>query len=479
MARIVTYGTQPLSAPPGTFREVHFPKLMLLDQGTIENWLSRKFSSDGMSVRNPPLTISMQFHDEPGHGSARPVGALHEVHIDGEAGLVSGKGWLADVPDAHLAEILIIAKALHQNSADLGDVPPDGLELEMEGDPWDDDFHLTAHFLKFSLVKTTFVATPAFADMHGIVPSELAAALGISIDELTDLQASCGGPEPLIVDCEPFASAHSALEMTAAMSTLAPFDYFHTPEADVPHKILVEEPDANGWVHLYGHLARWGQPHTGIHGENVYAPRSRDGYARFCQPSVLTEKGWVNTGPITLLGGHISLRDACNDPKYAWADVRVIDGRHGPWVSGVARPHVSHEAAVRYVARASRISGHWEDRNGGPLRMIVCCTAEGFPIDSPWPDGLAASFEVDNPPATGVPEGYLMIPKELLSLTKIEDDARKGILEWAQASGVPVVASSESSDDPTVDADDEFDVDAAADERERELALEAEAGLLP
>jgi hypothetical protein len=275
-------------------------------------------------------------------------------------------------------------------------------------------------------------------------------------------------------------TAHTAVEMVASMSTLAPFDYFHRPESDIPHKIMVDEPDENGWVHVYGHLARWGIPHTGIHGQNVYAPRSRDNYARFCQPSVLTERGLVNTGPITLLGGHVSLRDACNDPQYAWADVRVVDGKHGPWVSGVARPHIAHDAAVRYTARASRISGHWEDRNGGPLRMIVCCTTEGFPIDSsPWPEGLAASFEAE-------PQTRVAIPSELFSFTELTSEAQQRILEWAQSSqsanfstanATTFTVTETTTIEVEVETDDDFDVEAAAAERERILAAEAEAGL--
>src|SRR5690606_3077000 len=131
---------------------------------------------------------------------------------------------------------------------------------------------------------------------------------------------------PLVVDCPSIFGAGTALELTASMSKLPPYEYFFRPESDIPHKLMVDEPDEHGFVHIYGHLAQWGKPHTGIHGRTVYAPRATDNYSTFCQPGVLTDKGLANTGPITLLGGHASLREAADDPRYASADVRVVGG---------------------------------------------------------------------------------------------------------------------------------------------------------
>src|SRR5690606_4391465 len=114
-------------APPGTFRRIVFPELARLDEGTREGFLSRVLSSDGANVRDLSRTISFQYVDDHGHLRAVPVGALHEVTIDGENGIASAQGWLADTPDGHLAEICILSEALRHNSIDIGDVPPDGI----------------------------------------------------------------------------------------------------------------------------------------------------------------------------------------------------------------------------------------------------------------------------------------------------------------------------------------------------------------
>lgn len=472
MARVVTFGRMPEAMPPGNFREVVFPQLALLDQGTGEGFISRFLHSDGGSTRDLPRTISFQYLDTFGHDQAAAVGSLWEVTIDGEAGVMSGRGFLADTPDGRLAELAAVSKALHHNSVDLADIPPDGVRIVEHGDWWDDDWHAEVHFDIWSLGKTTLVALPAFRNARmEVVNPDIAAALGLD--------------EPLVIDIIGLTEGHTSLEVAAGLSVegLPRFDYFHRPEPDIPHKIMVDEPDEHGWCHIYGHLARWGQPHTSITGRTVYAQRSRDGYARFCQPSVLTDKGLVATGPISLYDGHRPLKACADDPATAWADVRVVDGRHGPWVSGVARPHISHEMAERYVARASRISGHWEHEHG-PLRMIVSVNAEGYPIDRAMEaGGIAASFDLDDEVVAGMTP--VMMPNEMLHFSELTPEAQGRAREWIETlrtlsntSPLPPPPP-QAVDDPTVDPDDEFDVEAAAFERERELALEDEAAGLP
>jgi hypothetical protein len=110
---------------------------------------------------------------------------------------------------------------------------------------------------------------------------------------------------------------------------------------------------------------------------------------------VLTDRGIVNTGPIFAYGGHrpgrgvADLEQAYGGIENTWADVRIVEGRLGPWISGVVRPGV--DDATVYAARASRISGHWL---GGKLKAIVSVNAEGFevPGGDDLYDDLAAGF---------------------------------------------------------------------------------------
>lgn len=490
MARVVTFGRMPGQIPPGNFREVYYPQLALLDQGTGEGYISRFLHSDGGGTRELPRTISLQYMDTFGHDNAAAVGSLWEVTIDGEAGIMSGRGYLADTPDGHLAEVLAVSKALHHNSVDLTDIPPNGLRIVEHGDWWDEDWHADLHFDIWNLGKTTSVATPAFANArYEVVDGGIVAALerfaeqaGLDQSTVDEVRASIGLAEPLVIDIPTIAEGHTAFEVAAGLTVkgLPKFDYFCRPEPDIPHKIMVDEPDENGWCHVYGHLAQWGVAHTSITGRTVYARRSNDDYARFCQPGVLTDKGLARCGPISLYDGHRPLKECADDPATAWADVRVVDGRHGPWISGIARPHISHEMAERYVARASRTSGHWE-YDGGPLRMIVSVNAEGFPIDFKQDAlGIAASFSLDDEPAS-VP---VMIPSELLHFAELTPEAQGKARTWIESmrtfatGGNITVVDVSTPSEPTVlsesaDDSDTFDVDAAARERARALALQA------
>lgn len=214
------------------------------------------------------------------------------------------------------------------------------------------------NFPMSKLAGTTIVAMPAFATSRA----------EMDIDEL---------PEEMFASFE-FYEYETVAEMSAAGGDVAPYDDFFVPEPDHECKVIV---DAAGRV--YGHLGTHDRPHTSMAGE-VYIPRSRCNYAKFNKPGVLTERGMVSTGPIFLLGGHPKpgtvtaedIRKAYGDIQNCWADVRVIDGKIGPWISGRVRPGTPPEKI--YAARASRISGHWLN---GELYAIVSCNAEGFDVE--------------------------------------------------------------------------------------------------
>ena len=68
--------------------------------------------------------------------------------------------------------------------------------------------------------------------------------------------------------------------------------------------------------------------------------------------------------------------------------MHIVEGRFGPWLSGVVRPGTPDTTV--YAARASRISGHWV---GGKLKAIVSVNAEGFEVPGdPFAEELAAGF---------------------------------------------------------------------------------------
>lgn len=361
--RVVTFGRQPETKPKGMLAEVHFPELARLDEGTNEGMVSRILSSEGGNVRSLPRTIYSQFQQADGHSESVAVGALHEVTLDGETGLASGKGWIIATPEGEKAALHIATQTLFHNSVDLSETK---VQITEHGAVFDDDYRMDVEFVEWKLAATTLVGKPAFADAHAVLPDfELTAAIEAG---------------PLVVDCPwtiNIVHAPREEEIAASSTGLPPWSYFHHPEPETHQKIIVGAPDDNGWIPVYGHLALWNTCHDGIEATCTIVPRPRDNYASFNKPSVLTDRGQVEAGPMVLFGGHIPLHKAADDPANAWCDVRVTAGIHGPWLSGVVRPHIAADDAKTYVARASRISGHWK---GDRLKMIVCCNSEGFDV---------------------------------------------------------------------------------------------------
>lgn len=367
---IKTYGTMPKTLPAGMFKAVRFPNLASVDKTTSDH---RRLLSEGFNgPRNIPMTIKMGVAG--GHFDAVISGALHEVTLDPESGVLSGRGFLLNDENGRRHARMIHTKAMDRNSVELADVKARFVEDMDKDEYW-------IEFYEWALGATCGVAVPAFAEAH------------IEVDPLSDdeLTAAYGDPmEELVADCPTEIRlpkpAPEGLELTAS-TILAPFDAFFTPEADKPTKFHVDD---KGWG--AGHLAVWNTCHDGVDVKCIMVPRPVDSYASFNKPGILTERGVIEAGPIFALGGHRSLlggkdtADAYGGIENAWCDVRVIPGKFGPWASGYVRPGVPDE--VVYAARASRISGHWL---GNKLKAIVSVNAEGY--DVPGSGELAASFE--------------------------------------------------------------------------------------
>lgn len=368
-----TYGQMPASMPAGFFKAVHFPVLALLNTTTSDH---RRIDGPGFDTRDLPLSIKYASKTEGGHFGAEVSGTLFEVTVDSDNNVTSGRGFLLDDENGRRHARLIHTGAMRGNSVDLADVKARIVEDFETGEWWID-------FYDSSLAATTGVSTPAFAEAHAVVEpltdEELVASYGP-----TDCMAPLVVQEPefmlITVDGAPVAE----IEITAALGGLVPFEDFYIPEADQPTKIVV---DGDGRV--YGHVSLWDQCHDGFQDQCIITPRPLDNYASFNKAGPLTKRGQVETGPIFLLGSHRKIgnrevTDVYGGIENIWADVRVTEGVHGPWMSGRVRPGVPDD--MIYAARASRISGHWVN---GKLKAIVSVGAEGYDVPG---SGFAVDF---------------------------------------------------------------------------------------
>jgi hypothetical protein len=377
-----TYGARTETIPAGFYKRIHFPELMRLDVRTPDG---RLFESAGAGV--PILPETIQFLDEVtegGHLGAKAVGRLDEITIHDD-GLVSGWGLLQDTPLGRVAATAVEKKIVYKNSVHLRDVDlavrfPNFPEPDAEG--WMSIPTVEVNFRKHTIGATTLVMMPGFPRSSSeIVEDEVTASF----------QQWTAGP----VELEELAASMAKQSDRIIM----PWEDFHTPEFDDPKGLPLTVDEEN---RVFGHLGLWNSCHTGFVDRCVMIPQSMSGYASFNKSVVLTDRGNIRTGPIFLFGGHPqnakpeTVNAAYGGIENTWANVRVYDGKHGPWVSGRVRPGTSPEAV--YAAAASRISGHWFDRE---LYATVSVNAEGFnvPFQYAQEDGhelLVASFATAN-----------------------------------------------------------------------------------
>lgn len=424
-----TFGQFQKDKSTGLLRAVTFPSMAMLDTTTGDG---REIASSGAGVRELPRTIFAQFAQMPGHGGSVPVGTLQEVTFEDD-GNVSGRGWLADLAIVREQLVPMIAsKILFHNSVDLAEVTVE--YVWKSDDPADGADYWTLDkilFTKSNIAATTIVGVPAFADAR-IALDEITAALVESDSELEwDLD-----PDHFTYHIEAHDEIMASL---GAIDAGVSWDDFHMPEPDVPTAHTVDEHGR-----IFGHLAKWGECHEGREDVCILAPRPMS-YATFNKGKVLTDKGMAETGPIFFLGGHpdkpldvTQIDKAYGGIENAWGDVRVVDGRIGPWYSGRVRPDMPANSI--YAARASAVSGHWKR---GELQAVVSVNQPGYLIPGTEirADRGGASFEEGEivdlvaslrlPPADPekMREAVAAEVKRQLSLTTFDSDARSLILQ--------------------------------------------------
>jgi 2'-5' RNA ligase len=167
----------------------------------------------------------------------------------------------------------------------------------------------------------------------------------------------------------------------AAAPRVVSRDVFERAEADEPTPLTITAERE-----IFGHAFLWETCHTGFNDRCVTAPPSPSEYAYFHLGAIETEEGEeVAVGQITLDTGHADLRAGRNatrrhydDTGVAAADVRIVDGQFGGWVSGAVRD-ISDEDLRKL--RAAKLSGDWRRVNGSlDLIGLLAVNVPGFPI---------------------------------------------------------------------------------------------------
>lgn len=209
-----------------------------------------------------------------------------------------------------------------------------------------------------------------------------------------------------------------AAAVTASAAGAAPLkppsDWFTDPEFDAPTPFTVT-PDGQ----VFGHIATWGQCHTGLLDACVRPPRNLSGYRMFHLGEIETEEGeFIPVGTLSLDTGHANLRlNAAatrrhyDDTGTAAVDVCAGEDRHGIWIAGAVRPDLSMEQ-VRKL-RASKPSGDWR-MVGGAFEMIglAAVNIPGYPVPRPTARVIAASAATEGRVTALIAAGIDLAPSD-------------------------------------------------------------------
>lgn len=384
---------------------------------------------------NLPLTLRWDRYDDGAHMGAFEVGLIDSIERQ-DGGRVWGTGFIDDDDDAGQGAELV--RRIDQGMSRGVSIDPDDVEVEVvdttleASDDADENAVLIAaagdpdpgegegvvlfaystgdvieRWTRYRIRAATIVDVPALIDCVITLDAEGAEAEDddAEVDDDEDVEpadeaqpavAASGGAATACCDACASAANHGGRSMAAAAVLTRPrvelapppLAYLDDPHLPLLTPLTIMRPDADGHVRVLGHLAPWGQCHTGSPaGECVLTPRSPSGYAYFHTGLMETDSGDVAVGSLTIGGGHADLRLSYrgalahyDDVSSVWADVRAGEDAYGVWVAGVVRPSAAADAERMREVRASSPSGDWRGI-GGSLEMVAALNvvAPGFP----------------------------------------------------------------------------------------------------
>lgn len=326
----------------------------------------RIIAPGALSARELPLPLMWQRVSGDGHSGAVTVGAIEELTIDNETGMVTGSGRFLDVRGAAEAQTQVDAGVTGpsvdlfddvdvvevQKLIEAGVVGPDvtgnldDLEYAV-----DDDGMIV--ITRARIAGATLVQIPAFA------------SVSIEMDEVNS--------EDGLYDV--------VMASAAAAPALPPLEWFARPDLDRLTPLTVSDSGR-----VFGHLAGRDTCHVGLPG-CVTPPMGYSSYEHFHVAAQPTKEG-VTLPVGTLVAGprHAdptlafqAAQQHYDDPSARVAKVMVGEDEFGIWAAGWVLPEARPEAVE--IFKSSPVSGDWR-WIGGRLELIAVCSVNtpGFPI---------------------------------------------------------------------------------------------------
>ena len=328
------------------------------------------------SWRDLPQDIYSKDIISPGHDGAEFAGQLTSIRMDGRR--MIGEGWFDGDTEVGAETARRVGNATTRF------VSIDMADAEVTVEPIYDDageiVGTLARFGPYKIMGATVTSHPAFEQAVIWLQDQPAPA-----ESFAELPEPLGPPAPMPDEEEIYLYAAGAptLALVAAGTIRPPRAWFEMPE---PDELTPMEITDEGQV--YGHIAPWDCCHIGFLNKCVEPPRGCDYDRNYHLGQVVTAEGdRIAVGGLTIGGGHPdeslsaeAARARYDDASIVGANVRVVDGKYGPWACGSVRPGTTDEQIAK-MRQSSGPSGDWRPI-GGRLELVNVhyVNTPGFPV---------------------------------------------------------------------------------------------------
>jgi hypothetical protein len=291
----------------------------------------------------------------------------------------SAEGWLipnADQPGSQATLDYVRSKSLRGVSVDMGEVEADIEVLEEDEDGFPEKVRM--RITQGSIGQATICPFAAFPGAY----IELAEEEPLTDEELPPVESA----RALTL----IASSPVPQEPTGISPVAPPRAWFERVEQLNPsrHVYVGRRPDGTPTGQVWGYIAEWGVPHSGVQDRYVEAPRLGDaGYRTFLsQGAVMTEEGEeLSCGLLTFGGGHLMNMNAGVAPALAHYDnagtayvkCRAGEDDFGVWFAGAFSPMLTRAQIEDFASHP--LSGDWRANPGDRNVRLVAALSVNTP----------------------------------------------------------------------------------------------------
>lgn len=380
----------------------------------------RIIAPGALSTRELPLPLMWQRVSGDGHSGAVTVGAIEELTIDNETGMVTGSGRFLDVRGAAEAQTQVDAGVTGPSVDLFDDVDVVEVQKLIEAGVVGPDVTGNLDDLEYAVDDDGMIVITR-ARIAGATLVQIPAFASVSI-EMDDVNSEDGLYDVVVASASPAPA-------------LPPLEWFARPDLDRLTPLTVSDSGR-----VFGHLAGRDTCHVGLPG-CVTPPMGYSSYEHFHVAAQATQEG-VTLPVGTLVAGprHAdptlafqAAQQHYDDPAARVAKVMVGEDEYGIWAAGWLLPEARPEAVE--IFKSSPVSGDWR-WIGGRLELIAVCSVNtpGFPIPRARV-GFAAQEQRTLIAAGFKPQAGEFAAPRKVQVSEFDDETARARWAWATRKG--------------------------------------------